>query len=184
MRKRKNSSGLVIVLLVSAMFACTGCPKKEKPAPPQPAKQAQPAKPAAAAVQKQTTSAKSPQAGAPQFDFTSKKDPFKPYAPEPLPQKSAAPVLSGKLEDLLPIQRYDVNRFKVSGIVVGLKENTALVIDPAGKGYVVKEGMLIGYNNGRITRITRTYLEIAEQFRDDSGRTRKRSVMLTLPQKK
>ena len=59
----------------------------------------------------------------------------------------------------------------------------ALIIDPAGKGYVVKQGMAIGINNGVITRITPSFIEVAERYRDDTGRMTKRTVKLSLPKK-
>jgi len=77
-----------------------------------------------------------------------------------------------------------VNKVRVSGIITGLKENTALIIDPAGKGYVVREGMLIGINDGRINRITPSAIEVVEQYRDDNGHLRKRNILLALPKKK
>ena len=86
-------------------------------------------------------------------------------------------------KDLLPIQSYELSKFKVAGIIVGLKENTALVIDPAGKGYVVKQGMLIGSDDGKITRITATTIEVVESY-NDNGRIRKKTSKLILPQKK
>ena len=72
----------------------------------------------------------------------------------------------------------------MAGIIVGLVENRALVIDPVGKGYVVKQGMLIGDNDGRISKITATTIEVIENYRDDNGHISKRTVRLTLPQKK
>jgi type IV pilus assembly protein PilP len=76
-----------------------------------------------------------------------------------------------------------VTKFRISGIITGLKENRALIIDPTGKGYVVKEGMLIGDGDGRITRITSTFIEVIEQYREDTGRIKKRTIKLTMPQK-
>ena len=72
-----------------------------------------------------------------------------------------------------------MSSFKVSGIIVGLSQNTALVVDPAGKAYVVKPGMTIGSNNGRITRITRNTIEVDERING-----KKTLVKLSLPQKK
>jgi len=84
---------------------------------------------------------------------------------------------------MLPIQRYDVNKFRLVGIIAGLKENRALIIDPLGKGYVVKVGMSVGSNQGKIVRITASAVEVLEQFSDDNGKIRKRTVRLTLSQK-
>lgn len=83
----------------------------------------------------------------------------------------------------LPIQNYEVSQFRVLGLITGLKQDSALVVDPVGKAYVVKPGMEIGKNNGRIVKITATAIEVYEQFRDEEGKLRKRTVKLTLPRK-
>ncbi len=169
-------------LLVVALLVSSACAKKEPPPPPPPPPKAvvKPPQP----VQAQASSAKPVGAGDQLLNFTNKKDPFRPYAVEPVPQPQAKPAGVARTGDLLPIQSYEVNKFRISGIITGLKENTALVIDPAGKGYVVREGMLIGINDGRINRITPSAIEVVEQYRDEKGHLRKRSVILTLPKKK
>ena len=69
-------------------------------------------------------------------------------------------------------------------MIAGLKENTALIVDPGGRGYVVREGMSIGNSDGRISRITPSAIEVVERYRDDNGHMRKRIITLTLPKKK
>lgn len=119
------------------------------------------------------------------LDFTTRRDPFKPFAQMPVPaQTVSGKAAKSRVRDLLPIQSFETEKFKVSGIVTGLKANSALVIDPNGKGYVVKEGMLIGNNDGHVKRVTNSTVEIEESFRDDNGRVRKRLVKLTLLRKK
>jgi type IV pilus assembly protein PilP len=58
-----------------------------------------------------------------------------------------------------------------------------MVTDPEGKGYVLKVGMLIGKNDGRIVSISTSGVEVLEQFKDDSGRVRKEHIKLSLPRK-
>lgn len=205
-RRRKNSLAIAVLLLALCVVAA-GCKKEEKPAPPPPkpaaapkkAIQGQPTSTKAAvpnAVQKAISSSagKAPVQGqsssirripvsSAQIDFTGKKDPFKPYIVEP-PAPAKSKASRGPRASALPIQSFDVNKFKLVGIIAGLKENRALIVDPYRKGYVVKTGMLLGNNNGRITRITGDAVEVLEQFRDDSGIIRKRTVRLVLPQKK
>jgi type IV pilus assembly protein PilP len=120
--------------------------------------------------------------GAVSLDFTGKRDPFKPYAQLPAQQqvKSTKP----RTHDPLPIQSFDTEKFKVSGIVTGLRENSALVIDPNGKGYVVKAGMPIGNNDGIVKSVSNSTVEVEESFRDDNGKVRKRLVKLMLLRKK
>ncbi len=135
----------------------------------------------AAAVQKQVSSSRLMQTTAVNLDFSNRRDPFKPYI-QVTPTQSANAGRQQK--DALPIQRFDIDKFRISGIITGLKENSALILDPAGKGYVVKAGMQIGNNDGRIKRITDSSLEVEETFRDDNGKTKKRLVKLMLIRKK
>jgi type IV pilus assembly protein PilP len=160
-------------LLVAAALS-SGCGKKEnkEQPPPPPAPKPKPAPP----IQKPVSSTA---VAPPALNFATKKDPFKPFVVAPkvhVPVKGAAP--GG-----LPILAYDVTQFRLIGIVAGLKENRAMVVDPAGKPYVLKQGMHIGKYNGKITHITNLYVEVAEQYRDDAGKIRTNVVRLTLPRK-
>lgn len=181
MTKAKNNS-YCLVLAFAVIVAAAGCKKKEQPP------QAPPPKPVVmpvAPVQKPNTSAKLPGQVDSALDFTRRKDPFKPFV-EPPQTAKPAPVARGRVrtEDPLPIQMYEVSQFKVSGIITGMKENTALILDPTGKGYVVREGMLLGSNDGRIAKIGPSSLQVVEQYRDDNGHNRKRTVVLSLLKKK
>lgn len=157
-----------------------GCKKEE--APPQ-LPQQKPGPQAKKPVQKQVSSATKEGTAPRRFDFTAKRDPFKSFvAPAQKADKLAAPA-PVRWSGGIPLQSYDVQQFKVIGLIAGLKENRGMVVDPTGKGYVVKEGMEIGRNNGRIVKITATSIEVLEQYRTDSGRTKKQIVRLTLPRK-
>jgi type IV pilus assembly protein PilP len=196
---------LLFMLLLAA--AAPGCKKKAGPPPPPQVsplpnkpQQVQAAAPANA-VQTRTSTARKPAAappvqkqistvtrhhppGAVSLDFTNRRDPFRPFMQVAAKQPAEGKVNKGRVRDPLPIQSFDTEKFKVSGIITGLKENSALVIDPGGKGYVIKEGMQIGNNDGYVKRVTNSTVEVEESFRDDSGRVRKRLVKLTLIRKK
>jgi type IV pilus assembly protein PilP len=179
---KRNSPYVLLMLLMAGVLAQGGCNKQEQPPPPPPpAQSAAPAK-VTPPVQKQQSSAKASETTASSLVFTERKDPFKSFVT--MQVQAAKPNASARTAELLPIQRYDLSKFKVAGIIVGLSENRALVIDPAGKGYVVKQGMLIGDNDGRISKITPTVIEVIENYRDDNGHNSRRTVKLTLPQKK
>jgi len=181
--KRRNRSALYAVLLVVLLAGCSK--KKEEPqAVPAPGNGQSPA-PAvqpAAAVQKQLSSAVLNPGST--LEFRKRTDPFKPFAAAVAPAPDAGQQRARRAEDLLPIQSFDVGKFKVAGIIAGLKENRALLIDPNGKGYVVQQGMLIGGNDGRITRITASTVEVVESFKEDNGRVRKRKIVLMLTKKR
>lgn len=157
------------VCLLSALSACKG----EDVAPTAPA----PSPKVHAVKQGQQSSAK---AVAPHetFDFTSKRDPFKPHVVE----VKADPRLA-RAKGFLPIQNFELHQFRVAGIIVGLTENLAQVIDPAGKAYTLKKGMVIGNRDGRVSAITPTYIEVVERVTEDSGRTRSQTERLMIPKK-
>ena len=177
----RNSIWLIFMVLAALPFFQTGCAKKEQPVSTTPSASVKPVV-APKPIQKQQSSAVSVQPVSAQLDFSNRKDPFKPFL---VVQQSAqkSPERKARAVDMLPIQSYDVTKFKVSGIIAGLKENKALLIDPAGRGYVVKQGMLIGSNDGYISKITSSSIEVVESYREDNGRLSKRTIRLTLPLK-
>lgn len=185
MKKSLNNIALTLLLLA---LCGAGCKKEEAPPPPPPAapKPAAPAK-SVAPLQAQLSSAS--KAGA-TVDFSKKTDPFKSQAPVVVKPQPGSPGNGGgggaglPAGDQLPIQSFEVSKFKVAGIIAGLRENQALVIDPNGKGYVVKAGMQIGNANGRISRITSSSVEVVERYREGGGRPKSRTIVLTLPKKR
>jgi type IV pilus assembly protein PilP len=179
MISRRNSR-LSGILLLAAFVSVAACKKDEKPASPPP-NSAQQTVNKPASVQKQVTSGKGAPLKGVQGQSSSLKHQLPPGTVIDFSSRKDADGVNKV--DALPIQNYDVNKFRLSGIVAGLKENRALIIDPLGKGYVVKAGMLIGNNKGRITKITNNAVDVLEQFRDENGVIRKRTVRLALPQK-
>jgi len=178
----RNNNRLPVALILVAMFlASPGCGKKESPPPAAPPVKAAPSAAPAVPVQQQVSSAMQSGPAAMSTDFVSRKDPFKPLVSDA--KNATQGVRRNRLGQALPILNYDLSQFKVTGIIVGLKENRAQVVDPTGRPYVVKAGMEIGRNLGRITRITPAYVEVFESYRDDSGKLVKNTVRLALPKK-
>ena len=184
--QQKNSFITVLMLALGLSAAICGC-GKDKPAPPAPPVRPAAAKPPAPPkpVQKPfSTVVKPPPAPVNMFDFSSKKDPFRPFAAvKPEPAAPDPKQLQKLLKEAIPIHSYDVSQFRLIGIIVGEKENRAMVVDPANKGYVLKIGMTIGKNEGRVTAITSSGVDVLEQFRDDNGKIRKERIKLNLPKK-
>ena len=118
-----------------------------------------------------------------QFDFSAKKDPFKPFVLlKAVPVRSAEDEKKSLLASL-PIHSLDVSQFKLIGIMTGVTENRAMVVDTGGKGYVIRVGMSIGKNNGKVVSISNSGVEVVQQFKDEKGRVRKENIKLTLPRK-
>ncbi len=175
-----HAKNIALALLVLCLtVTLPGC-KKDQESPGGDASQNAPAP-----VRQQTVVSPVPvvptlEAGGDQVSFIDKKDPFKPYVVD---ATRSLPPKRNKLGIALPILNYEVSQFQLKGVIVGLKENTAMVLDPTGKPYVVKAGMEIGRNEGKITKITSNHVEVFEQYRDESGRLIKNIIKLTLPKK-
>jgi type IV pilus assembly protein PilP len=182
---KRNSFSFAFAVVLACTLPLAAC-NKDQPQPPvvvssQSTKAAvvQP-KP----VQKQSSSAlRLPPPPVNQFDFSNKKDPFKPFVVAKTEPKNSSESLKKSQRDTLPIHSFDVSQFKLIGIITGGRENKAMVTDPGGKGYVLKVGMLIGKNDGKITSISSSGIDVLEQFKDDNGRVRKEIIKLTLPRK-
>lgn len=181
----KNSLILATWSLLVITALAMGCKKKEASVTPKPvAVVAKPVTQQPKPVQKPVSSAlrlSPPEIN--QFDFSSKKDPFKPYFNLKATTNTSQDGEQKALREALPIHRYDVGQFKLIGIITGDKGNRAMVTDPSGKGYVLKTGMTIGKNDGKITAITSGGVDVLEQFKDDNGRVRKEHIRITLPRK-
>ena len=177
-----NSHSSMIVVVFVCVLLSTACDKKQ-PQLPLPVS-SQPVKAVIKPVQKQASSvSRIPAPVVNQFDFSSKKDPFKPFLVVKVEPKNSPDAVRKTQRSALPIHSFDVSQFKLIGIITGGRENQAMVTDPGGKGYVLKVGMLIGKNDGRIVSISSNGVDILEQFRDDNGRVRKENIKLTLPRK-
>lgn len=75
----------------------------------------------------------------------------------------------GSEERLTPLQKWDLEQLRVSGIISATARPMAMVVDPEGHGHMVRRGVLIGRNWGRVTAIRRECLVITEQMRDPTG---------------
>jgi type IV pilus assembly protein PilP len=183
MRKKGINQKNIVLFVVLLIMISAGCKKEEAtPMHPQPVQNVKPQTKASLPVQKQQSSAHVTTSASPSIDFSGRKDPFKPYIVEAKPVASRA---MNKIPGygILPMQNYELGQFRVLGIIAGLNHNSALIVDPAGKSYVVKPGMDIGKNGGRIVKISSTTIEVLEKYKNETGRIVKRIVKLTLPKK-
>lgn len=185
-KNKKNKCNQILVTVFTAFsmfFVITACKKEQAKTVPSP----QPVVPTVLqpkqTVQKPVSSVKLQPVTGNQLDFSAKKDPFKPF----VSVKPLSPAeLSKQKRDtkvLLPIHSFDVSQFKLIGVVADSKGNKAMVVDPAGKGYVLKLGMTIGKNEGKITRIDTSGVDVVEQFQDDNNKVRKETIRIPLLRK-
>ncbi len=181
--KRNSFFSTSAGILFCVFFTACG---KDQPVvtTPSPANQQNAAKVVSKPVQKVASSvSRAPSTPVNQFDFSNKKDPFKPFIVVKAESIKSFDSIKKAQYDSLPIHSFDVNQFKLIGIVTGGRENRAMVIDPGGKGYVLKVGMSIGKSDGTVVSINANGVDVLEKFKDENGKTRKETIKLTLPRK-
>lgn len=85
------------------------------------------------------------------YDAHTLRDPFAPLI-----------VKKQKRKGLSPVEGYDIEELKLTGIAWDKKGSYALLQAPDGRFYVVRENDKIGFGGGRITRILKDRVEIKE----------------------
>jgi len=106
------------------------------------------------------------------YNPVGKRDPFRAYAGE-LVQEVSAIATS-------PLERFELDQLKLTGIVWGIASPRALIQAPDGQSYIVRKDMRIGTHRGRVSRITRRELFIEEEYRDPTGKLVVRESMLEI----
>lgn len=106
------------------------------------------------------------------YDPKSRRDPFQSLTRLIKVDKTRA--------EMPPLQRVQISDLKLLGIMWGGYGYYALVQTPDGKGYTVKEGMLMGSNNGVITTITDKTIIVTEPGVDITGKKSTKDVELLL----
>lgn len=115
----------------------------------------------------------------PELEFTysaaGRRDPFAPIMEK---EDKAA-----KTSERPPLERYNLFDFKLSGVVWGGFGYNAMLEGPDGKGYFVRVGTIIGPNKGVIKKITQTKMIVEEKFKNFSGETERKEIVIELRKK-
>lgn len=105
------------------------------------------------------------------YDVANRRDPF----------RSFVQGLYGADEGVAsPLERFDLSQLTLMAIVWGTDSPKALIRDPAGKGYVVSEGAIVGKNKGRIVSIGDNLVLVKETYVDHLDRATTKAVEMRL----
>jgi type IV pilus assembly protein PilP len=127
-----------------------------------------------------STSAKSSAAGRPLYNPKGKIDPFEPLFRDK-PTVSRLKKKRKKRTPRTPLEKIDLSQLKLVGIILASSGNRALVEEASGKGYVVKKGTYMGTNAGKVVKIEKDKVIVAEEYEDYSGNVALRNKELKLP---
>ena len=165
----------LIIVAFAALFLLFGC-GEEAPAPPQ----AEPQK-IAAPPPRDVAPPSAPETPAPPppryvYDPSGRRDPFEPLTTvkKPIAQQDAP---------LTPLEKFDLGQLRLIGVIIGMGEPRAMVIAPDGKSYILKKGIKVGKNNGRVVGIKADAVLVEERYYDFSGEIRKSVESIQLPKR-
>lgn len=118
----------------------------------------------------------------PPFEYTA-RDKIDPFASFVRSQGQEAEGQDRPERTLGPLERVEPSQLKLVGVLRAPsgKRSLALVELPNGKGYILRPGMAIGRNQGRVTRIEPRQVVIVEEQTTVLGQQAAHSVTLTLP---
>lgn len=89
------------------------------------------------------------------YDVQQLRDPFAPLILKREERKKEA----------FPLESYDIEELKLTGIAKDKKGNLALIQLPDGRFYIVRENDKIGLSGGKVSRILKDSVEIKEDNR-------------------
>lgn len=166
----------VVLLLATACLACEDAPPPRKPAVSAPS-------PAVAAAVGPDGGATETAAGAPtpyeyMYSPVGKRDPFRnPLLDLETGQAAAATACQS------PLCRWDLDQFRLVGIVSGMSTPVAMVEDPKGKGHIIRRGSAIGKNNGKVSTIRPNEVVVTEIVRT-TGKPVSNPIVIKMPRGK
>jgi len=156
-------------LLVLGLWSCAD---DEAAAPAGPAAAA----PVKAAVAKTNAPEAAPEN--PQYTYSpvGKRDPFRSY----LADLAAAQVkASDQPRKSQPTEEYEMDQYRLTGLITGTAQPKAMVEDPKGVGHSLTVGSHLGKNGGRVTRISNKGIIVVEETFDATGQRVR--VPITIP---
>ena len=128
----------------------------------------------------QDVAAKSSSKIPPVYDPKGKIDPFEPLFKE-TPTVASVKKQREKRTPRTPLERIDIGQLKLVGIILAESGNKALVEEASGKGYIVKIGTYLGTNSGKVVKIEKDTVVVAEEYEDVLGNVTVRNTEIKLP---
>jgi len=108
------------------------------------------------------------------YDPIGKRDPFRSFILDRLKELDSA--------SKGPLEQFDLSQLSVNGIVWETERQRALILDPAGQGYVIQEGDPIGKNDGRVIAIDDNVVVVREAYVDFHGETTTKEIEMHVRQ--
>ncbi len=177
---------LCCMVTMLGVLCMASCSSDSEPASQQPEKkhvQKKKRRPKKKAPEKAAEETVKPETAEYSYDSTGKADPFMPlYVEEPQKQQSlAAP--KRKIKPLTPLQKFSIDELSLVAIITSERQASALLQDPSGFGYIVRENTLIGKNDGVIVKIMNNGVIVKEKYYNANGEVETKTSTLKIKHK-
>lgn len=97
------------------------------------------------------------------YNPAGKRDPFQGFL-----QRQARPDGDGP-KDGPPLQRWDIDKFALTGVIWDTQAPRALLVDPEGIGHSVRLGTYVGRNWGKVSSISQEGVVVTEEYQTLDG---------------
>ncbi len=95
------------------------------------------------------------------YNPAGKRDPFQSF------------IKRGQAEELRadspPLQRWDIDKYTLRGVIWNTQAPRALMLDPEGTGHVIRLGTYVGRNWGKVTSISEGCAVVTEEYQTLDG---------------
>ncbi|MFA5585822.1 MAG: pilus assembly protein PilP [Saccharofermentanales bacterium] len=110
------------------------------------------------------------------YDPLGRRDPFAPLL-------VVRPPTFASTEPQTPLQSFELGQLRLIAIIVGKGPASAMVMAPDGKGYILKKGIKVGKNSGKVIDINPEAVLVEENYLDFSGEVRTKTQEIQLPKR-
>ncbi len=109
------------------------------------------------------------------YNPAGKRDPFQGFL------NRSREAASKVADDAPPLQRWDVEKFALKGVIWDTAAPRALLLDPDGLGHVVRVGSYVGRNWGKVSAISPSGVVVTEEYQTMDGELVVNPVQIRFP---
>jgi len=106
------------------------------------------------------------------YDPTGKRDPFRSFQFDDENQEDK--------KTLGPLADFELGQLELSAVIWDANNPRALILDPGGRSYIVREGSQIGKNNGQVIHIGDNLVLVKETYENFAGERTTKDVELRI----
>ena len=107
------------------------------------------------------------------YDPTDKRDPFRSFQFDDEAKKTDQKAFG-------PLADFELGQLELSAVIWDHNNPRALILDPGGRSYIVREGSQIGKNNGEVIHIGDNVVLVKETYENFAGERTTKDVELRI----